>query len=61
LGTQPGKLFISYYFPQSIPVGPQRKAKSNAFPSDPLTYSCYVICARPSYGGGVCIWDGGVY
>ena len=36
-------------------------AKSNAVSFYPLTYSCYIICARSSYGGGLCMWDGGVY
>jgi len=39
---------------------PQLPAKSNAVPTYPLTYSCYLICARPSYGGGLCMWEGGV-
>jgi len=30
---------------------PQLPAKSNVVPTYPLTYSCYLICARPSYGG----------
>jgi len=39
---------------------PQLPAKSNAVPTYPLTYSCYLICARSSYGGGLCMWEGGV-
>ena len=52
----PNNIYFTFYS-----MEPQLPAKSNAVTSNPLTYSCYVICARPSYGGGLCMWDRGIY
>ena len=54
-------IFRNQFYFTFYSMEPHLPAKSNAVSSNPLTYSCYVICARPSYGGGLCMWDGGVY
>ena len=54
-------IFRNQFYFTFYSMEPHLPAKSNAVTSNPLTYSCYIICARPSYGGGLCMWDRGIY
>ena len=54
-------IFRNQFYFNFFSMEPQLPAKSNVVFFYSLTYSCYIICARSSYDGGLCMWDGGIY